>query len=159
MGLAQPLAAAGALYVTHMRTETDAILDAMGEAFEIGRHGRVPVMISHLKCAGIANWGRSGEVLKPSTAARNAQPAGCDCYPYAAGSSTLDLRQVDPRVEDHDHLEHAASRSRRPVSRSRSPRRGTCSQLEAARRCSRPARSITASRKKTCAAFSRIPQR
>jgi N-acyl-D-amino-acid deacylase len=27
------------------------------------------------------------------------QDAGCDCYPYAAGSSTLDLLQVDPRVE------------------------------------------------------------
>jgi len=59
----------------------------------------VPVVISHLKCAGIGNWGRSGEVLHALEEARQAQPAGCDCYPYAAGSSTLDLRQVDPRVE------------------------------------------------------------
>jgi len=30
--------------------------------------------------------------------AREHQAVGCDCYPYAAGSSTLDLRQVDERV-------------------------------------------------------------
>ncbi|MFP5225990.1 MAG: N-acyl-D-amino-acid deacylase family protein [Acidobacteriota bacterium] len=98
MALAEPLASAGALYVTHMRSESEAILDAMHETFAIGRKSRVPVVISHLKCAGIANWGRSGEVLQALENARQSQPAGCDCYPYAAGSSTLDLRQVDPRV-------------------------------------------------------------
>ena len=30
--------------------------------------------------------------------ARAEQPVQCDCYPYAASSSTLDLRQVDDRV-------------------------------------------------------------
>ncbi len=38
LALAEPLASAGAVYTTHMRTETEAILDAMKEAFEIGRH-------------------------------------------------------------------------------------------------------------------------
>jgi N-acyl-D-amino-acid deacylase len=97
--LAQPLAACGAVYVTHMRTEAEGILDAMNEAFRIGRSCSVPVILSHLKCAGIANWGRSGEVLQALNAARTSQSAGCDCYPYAAGSSTLDVRQVDPRVK------------------------------------------------------------
>jgi N-acyl-D-amino-acid deacylase len=45
------------------------------------------------------NWGRSGEVLQVLETARTMQEIGCDCYPYAAGSSTLDLRQVDERVE------------------------------------------------------------
>jgi N-acyl-D-aspartate/D-glutamate deacylase len=98
VGVAEPLAASGALYVTHMRSEADAILEAMSEALSIGRRCGVPVVISHLKCAGINNWGRSGEVLDVLEHACEAQPAGCDCYPYAAGSSTLDLRQVDPRV-------------------------------------------------------------
>jgi len=97
--LAKPLASAGAVYVTHMRTESDGILDAMNEAFGVGRLTNVPVIISHLKCAGVDNWGRSGEVLHALDEARKTHPAGCDCYPYAAGSSTLDLRQVDPRVE------------------------------------------------------------
>ena len=99
LALAAPLGAAGAVYTTHMRTETEKILDAMSEAFEIGRINRVPVIVSHLKCAGIANWGRSGEVLQALESAQQSQPAGCDCYPYAAGSSTLDLRQVDERVK------------------------------------------------------------
>jgi N-acyl-D-amino-acid deacylase len=99
LALAEPLAAAGAVYATHMRTETAAILDAMDEAFRIGRMHRVPVIVSHLKCAGIDNWGRSAEVLQALEAARATQETGCDCYPYAAGSSTLDLGQVDERVK------------------------------------------------------------
>jgi N-acyl-D-aspartate/D-glutamate deacylase len=98
MALAEPLGEAGAIYATHMRSEREPILEAMEETFRIGRHAKVPVIISHLKCAGIANWGRSGEVLHSLERARQDQPAGCDCYPYAAGSSTLDLRQVDERV-------------------------------------------------------------
>ena len=99
VALADALIGGNAVYVTHMRTETDAILDAMDEAFRIGRSSESPVIISHLKCAGIANWGRSGEVLHALEHARTTQHIGCDCYPYAAGSSTLDLKQVDPRVK------------------------------------------------------------
>jgi N-acyl-D-amino-acid deacylase len=98
LSLAHTLIGANAVYTTHMRTETDAILDAMDEAFRIGRYAQSPVIISHLKCAGIANWGRSQEVLHTLDQARGNQQVGCDCYPYAAGSSTLDLKQVDPRV-------------------------------------------------------------
>ncbi len=94
MALAEPLALAGALYTTHMRTEFDAILEAMEEAYRVGRHARVPVVISHLKCAGPANWGRSTEVLASLERARRIQPVGCDCYPYSRSSSTLDLKQV-----------------------------------------------------------------
>jgi N-acyl-D-amino-acid deacylase len=97
--LAQLLTAAGAVYATHMRNEAGQIRDAMSEAFEIGRRVGVPVILSHLKCAGIDNWGRGEEVLLALETARSAQPVGCDCYPYAASSSTLDLRQVDERVE------------------------------------------------------------
>jgi N-acyl-D-amino-acid deacylase len=99
MALAMLLRAAGAVYTTHMRTETAGVLDAMAEAFSIGRSSGTPVVISHLKCAGIDNWGRSGEVLAALDRARGEQAVSCDCYPYAAGSSTLDLGQVDPRVE------------------------------------------------------------
>ena len=97
--LAEALTGANAIYATHMRTETNAILDAMDEAFRIGRSSASPVVISHLKCAGIDNWGRSAEVLHSLEHSRATQQIGCDCYPYAAGSSTLDLKQVDPRVK------------------------------------------------------------
>lgn len=97
--LAELLDAAGGVYATHMRTETEGVLDAMEEAFAIGKAASAPVVISHLKCAGVDNWGRSGEVLTALEAARARQAVSADCYPYAAGSTTLDLKQVDPRVE------------------------------------------------------------
>jgi N-acyl-D-aspartate/D-glutamate deacylase len=97
--LAEPLAKAGALYTTHMRTEFDAILDAMDEAYRVGRHARVPVVISHLKCAGPSNWGRSVDVLKSLDATRGDQPVACDCYPYNRSSSTLDLKQVTGDID------------------------------------------------------------
>ncbi|CAD6544453.1 amidohydrolase family protein [Paraburkholderia sabiae] len=99
MALAEPLAASGALYTTHMRTEFDAILDAMDEAYRIGKHARVPVIISHLKCAGPSNWGRSVEVLASLEGARQFHPVGCDCYPYNRSSSTLDLKQVTGDID------------------------------------------------------------
>ncbi len=99
IALAKPLAAAGAIYTTHMRSEAEAVLDALRESFAIGRAAQVPVVISHLKCAGMANWGRSKEVLNELESAQSLQTVGWDCYPYAAGSSTLDLRQVDERVK------------------------------------------------------------
>jgi len=93
-----------------------------------------------LKCAGIVNWGRSGEVLEALDAARCTQQIGWDCYPYAAGSSTLDLRQVDERVNititwSTPHPE-IAGRSLREIAE-----RWGVTQLEAARRL-RPAGAI-----------------
>lgn len=94
LALAEPLAEFGGLYATHLRSEFADILNAMDEAFRIGKHARVPVVISHLKCAGVENWGRSSEVLQALEAASRHQHVGCDCYPYTASSSTLDLKQV-----------------------------------------------------------------
>jgi N-acyl-D-amino-acid deacylase len=93
-GLAQVLAKHGAIYTTHLRSEFAPILEALDEAYAVGRSARVPVIVSHLKCAGAGNWGRSAEVLDSVSGAARYQPVGCDCYPYAASSSTLDLKQV-----------------------------------------------------------------
>ncbi|WP_062061754.1 N-acyl-D-amino-acid deacylase family protein [Cellvibrio sp. OA-2007] len=92
--LAEVLNETGAVYTTHLRTEFDEILTALDEAFEIGEHAKAPIIVSHLKCAGAGNWGRSGEILKKLETASQNHPVGCDCYPYSASSSTLDLQQV-----------------------------------------------------------------
>jgi len=99
--LAELLAEYGGIYTTHMRTEYDGIIDAMHEAFHIGRHGRVPVQISHHKCAGARNWGRTVETLALIEKYQQSQQINCDVYPYRAGSSNLDLNQV---TEDYDIL-------------------------------------------------------
>ncbi len=92
--LAEELSAFGAIYTTHLRSEFEPVLEAMAEAFDIGRHARSPVVISHMKCAGAGNWGRSPQLLAALEKAAQDHPVGCDCYPYAASSSTLDLKQV-----------------------------------------------------------------
>ncbi len=92
--LAQVLNEFGAVYTTHLRTEFNEILAALDEAFDIGEKAKAPVIVSHLKCAGAGNWGRSGEVLQKIESAASKHPVGCDCYPYSASSSTLDLQQV-----------------------------------------------------------------
>jgi len=71
--------------------------EALDEALDIGRQARAPVVVSHFKCAGVDNWGRAPELLDALERAASSQPVGCDCYPYAASSSTLDLKQVTDR--------------------------------------------------------------
>ncbi len=85
---------AGGLYATHLRDEFAGILDAMEEAFDAARAPQAAVRVSHIKCAGIDNWGRSREVLHSLETAAHTQDVACDCYPYAASASTLDLKQV-----------------------------------------------------------------
>ena len=98
MDLAEALRGTGALYCTHLRSEAGEIVAALGEAFAIGRHAAAPVIVSHLKCAGASHQGRSDEILALLETAGQAQPVGCDCYPYTASSSTLDLQQVVPET-------------------------------------------------------------
>jgi len=95
--LAEALAKAGGIYATHMRTEGDGVLDAIHEALRIGRHAGAPVVVSHLKCNGVDNWGRSAELLN-TLGAEEGDSAGWDCYPYSASSTILDPAQIDERI-------------------------------------------------------------
>ena len=90
----RPLADFSGLYVTHMRNEDDQITDAMEETFSIGRTLGVPVVISHHKCVGRANHGRSDETLGLIGRRRSAQDIGLDCYPYVASSTVMQAARV-----------------------------------------------------------------
>ncbi|MFD1215688.1 MULTISPECIES: N-acyl-D-amino-acid deacylase family protein [Microbulbifer] len=93
------LAEQGGVYTTHLRTEFEQILEAIDEALLTAREHRVPLIISHLKCAGRGNWGRSDAVLSSLESAAKHQTLACDCYPYTASSSTLDLAQVTDDID------------------------------------------------------------
>ena len=84
-----PLTEYGGLYVTHMRNEDDRITESMEETFLIGRTLGVPVVISHHKCVGTRNHGRSPETLALVRKAMHGQQVGLDCYPYIASSTVL----------------------------------------------------------------------
>jgi N-acyl-D-amino-acid deacylase len=75
----------GGIYSTHMRNESDAVLEAIDEALRIGREAHVPVEIWHLKVAGKSNWGRMPEVVAKINAARAAgADVTADTYAYTA---------------------------------------------------------------------------
>ena len=85
----RPLSGSGGVYATHMRDEQDAVLQSLDETFRIGRELGVPVVVSHHKVTGQANWGRSAETLARIGQAMQCQCVALDCYPYTAGSTML----------------------------------------------------------------------
>jgi N-acyl-D-amino-acid deacylase len=97
--LAAVVGAAGGVYTTHIRQEMDKVLDSLDEAFVAARRGNVPLVVSHHKCAGPSNWGRTVETLAHIDAARRGQPIGLDCYPYIAGSTVLRSDLVDGIID------------------------------------------------------------
>src|SRR5699024_122694 len=97
--LVAEVGAAGGIYTTHLRDEFEGLPGALREAFDTARGGHAELVVSHLKCAGVANWGGSKRALQLLDAAAEHQAVGCDCYPYTASSSTLDLGQVTDEID------------------------------------------------------------
>jgi dihydroorotase/N-acyl-D-amino-acid deacylase len=117
----------GGIYSTHMRNESDSVLDAIDEALRIGREAHVPVEIWHIKVAGKNNWGRMPEVVAKINAARAAgDDVTADTYAYTAwyndfsafipawahegGSAKLVERLKDPATRERirkDMLTHS----------------------------------------------------
>jgi N-acyl-D-aspartate/D-glutamate deacylase len=96
--LAELLSDKGGVYTTHMRDEHDKVMDSLRESFETANRADVPVVISHHKCAGPKNWGRTKETLPFIEAARQNQPISLDAYPYTAGSTVLEPQMVDEAI-------------------------------------------------------------
>src|SRR6201997_4170697 len=85
IALAGEAAKFGGIYATHMRSESDSVLEAIDEALRIGREAHIPVEIWHIKVAGRANWGRMPEVVAQINAARAAgADVSADTYAYTA---------------------------------------------------------------------------
>src|SRR5579884_2542438 len=90
IALASAAAPYGGIYATHMRSEGDAIVGALDEAFRIGREAHIPVEIWHLKAAGKANWGRMPEIVHRIEQARvSGIDVEADTYAYPAWFNTF----------------------------------------------------------------------
>jgi len=81
----------GGVYLTHLRSESGAIDDALDETFAVAERAKIPAEIWHLKTAYKANWGRMPAVLKRI---EDARARGLDItanqYPYTRASNDLD---------------------------------------------------------------------
>ena len=111
----------GGLYITHMRSEADRLLEAIDEAIEIGERGGVPVEIYHLKAAGQRNHHKAPlAIAKIDSARAVGVDVEANMYPYPAGGTGLsavlppwaseggalldNLRDPETRQRIHDEI-------------------------------------------------------
>ena len=79
-----------AAYFTHIRDESNKVLEAAAEAIDFARASQVHVEIVHLKCSGTDNWGKAAQILAMIDQARTEGcNIDCDAYPYTAGANPL----------------------------------------------------------------------
>jgi dihydroorotase/N-acyl-D-amino-acid deacylase len=116
----------GGIYISHMRSEADHLLEAVDEVIRISREGGVPGEIYHLKAAGTRNWSKEAPMIAKIDSAR---AAGIDVqanmYPYTAGATGLtsclppsysaegklfdNLASADIRAKIHQEVAHPTS--------------------------------------------------
>jgi N-acyl-D-amino-acid deacylase len=100
IALSQVAAEYGGMYITHMRSEGNRLLEALDEAARIGREAGLPVEIYHLKAAGQANWGKlDAAIARIEQARREGLRMTADMYPYTAGATGLDAA-MPPWVQE-----------------------------------------------------------
>src|SRR5205823_11714656 len=90
MALCAVLKRHNAGYFTHIRDESNKVMEAVEEAIDIARACGVHTEIVHLKCSGVDNWGKAAQILDRIEQARaEGCDIDCDAYPYAAGANPL----------------------------------------------------------------------
>ncbi|HEV8612410.1 MAG TPA: amidohydrolase family protein, partial [Gemmatimonadales bacterium] len=88
--LARAMAPYGGVYITHMRSEGNAWLEAIDEAIRIGKEGGVPVEIYHFKAGGTRNWPKTPlAIAKIDSARASGVDVQADMYAYTAGATGL----------------------------------------------------------------------
>src|SRR3954453_10715034 len=81
----------GGMYISHMRSEGNKLLEAIDELVAISKESGAPAEIYHFKQAGQTNWGK----IDPASVRVNGACAGgqritADMYTYTAGATGLD---------------------------------------------------------------------
>ncbi len=91
IALAEEAGKCGGMYISHMRSEGRDLLGATDELIRIGREGRLPVEMYHMKQGGRPYWGLLPQVVAKIEAARKAGiRVTADMYTYTAGATGLD---------------------------------------------------------------------
>ena len=90
VALAEVAGRHGGMYISHMRSEGNRLVEAVDEVIEIARRASLPAEIYHLKQAGRSNWTKLDAVVERITGARAEGLAiTADMYPYEAGATGL----------------------------------------------------------------------
>ncbi|MCL4561667.1 MAG: D-aminoacylase [Chloroflexi bacterium] len=89
--LARVSAAYGGIYISHLRSEGNRLLEAIDELIEIARAANIRAEIYHLKAIGKQNWGKMSAALQKVDDARlQGLQITADMYTYTAGATGLD---------------------------------------------------------------------
>ena len=116
--LAKVASESGGMYISHMRSEGNRLLEAIDETLTIARQAHIRAEIYHLKAAGQSNWKKLGDAIaKIDAARREGLEITADMYTYTAGSTGLDA-SMPPWVQEGGYFAWA-KRLRDPAIRAR----------------------------------------
>jgi N-acyl-D-amino-acid deacylase len=80
----------GGIYASHIRDESDELMESIEEVLEIARRANLPCHVSHLKSSKVRNWGK---IRAATEAIEQARQSGltitADQYPYTASSTSI----------------------------------------------------------------------
>ncbi len=106
------------LYISHLRSEGNQLLESVDELLKIARESGIRAEIYHLKAAGEANWPKLDRVIEKVEHAREAGlKITADMYTYTAGGTGLNAA-MPPWVQEGG-LERWIERLREPSTRAR----------------------------------------
>ena len=87
-------------YISHMRSEGNHLLEALGELIRISREAGIPAELYHIKAAGKKNWSKAGELLaRIERAQKEGLNVHANMYTYTAAGTGLDAC-LPPWTED-----------------------------------------------------------
>jgi len=98
--LAKVASQSGGMYISHMRSEGNRLLEAIDETLTIAREAHIHAEIYHLKASGESNWPKMAAAIEKIEAARkDGLDITADMYTYTAGSTGLDAA-MPPWVQE-----------------------------------------------------------
>jgi N-acyl-D-amino-acid deacylase len=101
--LARVAAEYGGMYISHIRSEGNRLVESVDELITIAREAEIPAEIYHLKAAGRDNWDKLDEVVARVEVARaEGLSITADMYTYIAGATGLDAA-MPPWVQEGGH--------------------------------------------------------
>ncbi|MCU0917931.1 MAG: D-aminoacylase [Planctomycetes bacterium] len=101
--LAQVAGRYGGLYISHLRSEGDRLLEELDDFIATARKADVAAELYHMKAAGRANWTKCDAMIQRIEKARaEGLRITADMYTYTAGATGLDA-SMPPWVQEGGH--------------------------------------------------------
>jgi N-acyl-D-amino-acid deacylase len=103
IALAEVVGQYGGMYITHVRSEGNSLLEALDEMITIARKANVAAELYHMKAAGQPNWNKLDAMIEKIEKARaEGLKITADMYTYTAGATGLDAA-MPPWVQAGGH--------------------------------------------------------